>query len=33
MYIEVVTHSGWQGEAGPTGAWLIPALLSGAMTI
>jgi hypothetical protein len=27
------TYSGWQGEAGPTGAWLNPALLPGTMTI
>jgi hypothetical protein len=27
MYMREATHSGWQGEAGPTGAWLIPALL------
>jgi hypothetical protein len=32
MYMEVVTHSGWQGEAGPTGAWLFPALLLDTMT-
>jgi hypothetical protein len=27
------TYSGWQGEAGPAGAWLNPALLPGTMTI
>jgi hypothetical protein len=27
------TYSGWQGEAGPTGAWLNPALLPGTMAI
>jgi hypothetical protein len=31
--MEVVTHSGWQGEAGPAGAWLFPALLLGTMAI
>jgi hypothetical protein len=30
--MEVVTHSGWQGEAGPTRAWLFPALLLDTMT-
>jgi hypothetical protein len=33
MYMKVATHSGWQGEAGPTRAWLFPALLLGAMAI
>jgi hypothetical protein len=29
----VATHSGWQGEAGPVGAWLISALLPDTMAI
>jgi hypothetical protein len=33
MYVGVVTHSGWQGGAGPAEAWLIPAPLSGTMAI
>jgi hypothetical protein len=33
MYMGVATHSGWQGEADPTGAWLIPALLPGTIAI
>jgi hypothetical protein len=33
MYMGVATHSGWQGEAGPTGAWLFLALLLDTMTI
>jgi hypothetical protein len=33
MYMGIATHSGWQGEAGPNGAWLIPALLLGTMEI
>jgi hypothetical protein len=32
LYIEVATHSEWQGEAGPTGAWLFSALLLDTMT-
>jgi hypothetical protein len=32
MYMGEVTYSGWQGEEGPVGAWLNPALLSGTMT-
>jgi hypothetical protein len=31
--MEVATHYRWQGEAGPAGAWLFPALLLGAMAI
>jgi hypothetical protein len=27
MHMKVVTHSRWQGEAGPVGALLFPALL------
>jgi hypothetical protein len=33
MYIRGATHSGWQGEAGPAGAWLNPTLLPGTMAI
>jgi hypothetical protein len=33
MHMEVATHSRWQGEAGPAGAWLIPALIPGTMAI
>jgi hypothetical protein len=33
VYMGEATYSGWQGEAGPTGAWLNPALLPGTMTI
>jgi hypothetical protein len=33
MYVEVATHSGWQGEAGRAGAWLFPALLLDTITI
>jgi hypothetical protein len=33
VYMGEATYSGWQGEAGPVGAWLNPALLSGTMTI
>jgi hypothetical protein len=33
MYMGEATYSGWHGEAGPTGAWLNPALLPGTMTI
>jgi hypothetical protein len=33
VYIEEATYSGWQGEAGPTEAWLNPALPPGTMTI
>jgi hypothetical protein len=33
VYIGEATYSGWQGEAGPTGAWLNPALLAGTMAI
>jgi hypothetical protein len=33
MYMGEATHSGWKGEAGPIGAWLIPALLPGIMAI
>jgi hypothetical protein len=33
MYVEVATHSGWQGEAGRTGAWLFLALLLDTITI
>jgi hypothetical protein len=29
----VETHSRWQGEVGPTGAWLILALLPGTIAI
>jgi hypothetical protein len=29
---EVATHSEYQGEAGPAGAWLLPALLLDTMT-
>jgi hypothetical protein len=32
LYMEVATHSGWQGEAGPVGAWLFTALLLDTMT-
>jgi hypothetical protein len=32
MYMGVATHSGWQGEAGPTGDWLFPTLLLDTMT-
>jgi hypothetical protein len=32
MYIEVATHSRWQGEAGLVGAWLFRALLLDTMT-
>jgi hypothetical protein len=33
VYMGEATYSGWQGEAGPIGAWLNPALLPGTMTI
>jgi hypothetical protein len=33
MYIGDATYSRWQGEAGPVGAWLNPALLAGTMAI
>jgi hypothetical protein len=33
MYMGVATHFRWQGEAGPTGAWLIPSLLPDTMAI
>jgi hypothetical protein len=31
--MEVATHSRWQGEEGPTGAWLFSALLLNTMII
>jgi hypothetical protein len=31
VYMGQATYSGWQGEAGPAGAWLNPALLLGTM--
>jgi hypothetical protein len=33
VYMGEATYSGWQGEAGPAGAWLNPALLLGTMAI
>jgi hypothetical protein len=33
VYMGEATYSEWQGEAGPAGAWLNPALLPGTMTI
>jgi hypothetical protein len=33
MYMGEATHSEWQEEVGPAGAWLIPALLPGTMAI
>jgi hypothetical protein len=33
MYMGEATYYGWQGEAGPAGAWLNPALLPDTMTI
>jgi hypothetical protein len=33
VYMGEATYSRWQGEAGPAGAWLNPALLPGTMTI
>jgi hypothetical protein len=33
VYMGEATYSEWQGEAGPTGAWLNSALLLGTMTI
>jgi hypothetical protein len=33
VYIGEATYSRWQGEAGPAGAWLNPALLAGTMAI
>jgi hypothetical protein len=33
LYMAVATHSRWQGEVGPAGAWLIIALLPVAMVI
>jgi hypothetical protein len=33
VYIGEATYSGWQGEAGPSGAWLNPTLLAGTMAI
>jgi hypothetical protein len=33
MYMEVATHSEWQGEAGPTRAWLFPTLLLDTMAL
>jgi hypothetical protein len=33
MYMGEATYSGWQGEAGPAGAWLNPTLLLSTMTI
>jgi hypothetical protein len=33
MYMREATHSGWQREACPTGAWLIPTLLPGTIAI
>jgi hypothetical protein len=33
MYMGEATYSGWQGEAGPAGAWLNPALLPGIVVI
>jgi hypothetical protein len=33
VYMGEATYSGWQGEAGPVGAWLNPALLPDTMTI
>jgi hypothetical protein len=33
VYMGEVTYSGWQGEAGPTEAWLNLALLPSTMTI
>jgi hypothetical protein len=33
VYMGEATYSGWQGKAGPVGAWLNPTLLSGTITI
>jgi hypothetical protein len=33
MYMGEATYSGWQGEVGPVGAWLNPALLPGIVAI
>jgi hypothetical protein len=33
MYMGEATYSGWQGEVGPAGAWLNPALLPGIVAI
>jgi hypothetical protein len=33
MYMGEATYSGWQGEAGPAGAWPNTALLPGTMAI
>jgi hypothetical protein len=33
VYMGEATYSGWQGEAGLTGAWLNPALLPGTVAI
>jgi hypothetical protein len=33
MYMGEATYSRWQGKAGPTEAWLNPALLPGTMAI
>jgi hypothetical protein len=33
VYMGEATYSRWQGEAGPAGAWLNPALLPGTMAI
>jgi hypothetical protein len=33
VYMREATYSGWQWEAGPAGAWLNPALLSGTIAI